>query len=194
MKRLAMATLLLMCSACIQLGSDPLPMRHYLLQPNAGAQQLSLDSAVEFTLDPLRFPAYLDRLQLTSHNDQHQVLIAPQDRWSEPLEESITRVVNENLARHLLDGRTQAQSDRSTDSQKVQLALTINSFDGILGQNIDVDIRWTITRAGDSEQIQHGHFIDKASIGSSHAELVRGLNAALDRFSYALAQAVARSL
>lgn len=194
MKRFLSVALLLMCTACIRLGSDPLPMRHYLLQPNAEAKPLALDRAVIFSLEPPRLPAYLDRLQLTTHDDRNQVLLAPQDRWSEPLEESIPRVLNENLSRYLLDGRTESARGQGAEERKVLIALTINSFDGILGQRTAVDIRWTITASGSPLPVRHGHFIDNAPIGNSAADLVHGLNSALDRFSFALASAVSEGL
>ena len=193
MTKTLMVSLLLLCSACIQLGSDPLPMRHYLLQPNAEAKPVPLKSAVEITLGQLQFPAYLDRLQVTTHDDQHQVHIASLDRWSEPLEESFTRVLTENLARHLQDGREESPGQQGHEKEHFLVKLLINSFDGILGQQTSVDIRWSIVRVGMKELVQQGHFVEKMPIGNNYVELVQGLNNALNNFSQTLALRVAES-
>ena len=101
--------LLLLCSSCVQFGGDPQPMRYYLLQPNEAAEPLPSQVASSISLDPIRIPAYLDRPQLTTHNTEHQVIIAALDRWAEPLEDNFTRVLKENLARHLPTARIGSQ-------------------------------------------------------------------------------------
>jgi uncharacterized lipoprotein YmbA len=185
---LSVILLLLLCSSCVQLGSDSQPLRYYLLQPNAVAQKLPRQTNINVTLQTIHVPAYLDRLQLTSYNQRQQVIIASLDRWAEPLDENLNRVLKENLSRHLQGGRITSQTKQETAAETLKLQLTINSFDGILGEHVSVDIRWMIIRNGVSEQIKQGRFTDNTPIGNSYAELVQGLNRALDNFSYKLAE------
>lgn len=188
MKYFLMMLLLFLGSSCVQLGSDPQPLRYYLLQPNAAAQQLSFQPAAGISLQPIRMPAYLDRPQLTTLNQKNQVIIAALDRWAEPLEDNFSRILKENLSRHLLTTGSAAQLWQTNSSDTLLVKLTINSFDGILGQHTAVDIRWTITKTNSPKQIHQGRFVDKTPIGGSYSELVQGLNRALDKFSYKLAQ------
>ncbi len=191
MKQFLSVILLLLCSSCVQLGSDSQPLRYYLLQPNAKAQQLSRHADIDVTLQTIHVPAYLDRLQLTTYNQQQQVIIASLDRWAEPLDENLNRVLKENLSRHLQGGRITSQKKHEAAAENLKLQLTINSFDGILGGHVSVDIRWMIARNGMSEQIKQGRFTDNTPIGDSYSELVQGLNRALDKFSYKLAEELA---
>ena len=193
MKHVLSVILLLCCSSCVQLGSDPQPLRYYLLQPNEAAQQLPPQANSGVTLEATRIPAYLDRPQLTTYNKQHQVIIAALDRWAEPLEENFNRILKENLSRHLQGVRVTTQARQTTNSDNLRVKLTINSFDGILGGHTSVDIRWMISKDALSEQIKQGRFTDNTPIGGSYSELVQGLNRALDNFSYVLAQELAKS-
>jgi uncharacterized lipoprotein YmbA len=165
-------------------------MRHYLLQPNAAAEQIPLEGGVVVTLESLRLPAYLDRLQLTTYDNQNQVLVAKLDRWSEPLQEGFTRVLSENLLRHLEDGEGRSQSIQEVDKERFLVKLKINSFDGMLGQQTTVDIRWTIIKVGIDGQVLQGHFVETTPIGSSYPDLVKGLNLALNNLSYKIAREI----
>jgi uncharacterized lipoprotein YmbA len=192
MKKLLTVTLLLFCSSCIQLGGDSPPLRYYLLQPNEAAQPLPRQSTAGVTLEPISFPAYLDRPQLTTRNEEHQVIIAPFERWAEPLEENFSRILQENLSRHLRETRIGSLLRHANDGKNRLVKISINSFDGRIGQQIAVDIRFTITASDSQEPIQQGRFIDNAPVGDGYPELVRTLNSALDNFSYTLAQALAK--
>ena len=188
MKNFLLLVLLLLTSSCVQLGSDPQPLRYYLLQPNPAAQPLSFPPATGISLEPIRMPAYLDRPQLTTLNQNNQVIIAPLDRWAEPLEDNFSRILKENLSRHLLAPGGAAQLWQTNSHANLLVKLTINSFDGILGKQTTVDIRWTIAKTGTPKWSLQGRFVDKTPIGHSYTELVQGLNRALDKFSYKLAQ------
>jgi len=190
MKRLTVM-LLLFCSSCVQLGGDSQPLSYYLLQPNEAAQPVNMSSASNVVLEPVQLPTYLDRPQLTTHNNQHQVIVAPLDRWAEPLEENINRVLRENLSRHLQETRVDS-AIRTSSSNNLIVNLTVNRFDGILDQQIKVDIRWTLTAGKAPEPLQQGRFKVETPIGAGYSELVRELNSALDSFSYELAQELAR--
>ena len=192
MKQL-IASLLLLCSACVQLGSDPQPMRYYLLQPNAAAQPVTTPQAVTISLQPIRMPAYLDRPQLTSRNQHRQVIIAPLDRWAEPLQDNFSRVLAENLSRHLVNATVSSERWPTASDAAHSVTMTINSFDGILGEQSRVDIRWQISSADASKPAQHGHFTQTTPIGNSYMELVTALNNALDQFARQLAQSVSKN-
>jgi len=193
MKHFLTSTLLLLCCSCVQLGSDPQPMRYYLLQPNAQAEALSIDPEVNLTLEPIQFPTYLDQPQLTTHNDQQQVIIATLDRWAEPLPENVTRVLRENLSRHLQVAKT-SQVTLKPDNQELSIKLTINNFDGILGQKLNVDIRWAIIATDRSKKLSQGRFTDDTPLGKKYSDLVIGLNGALNRISQKLAMEVTKLL
>lgn len=186
--------LLLICGACIQLGGEPQPARYYLLSPQ---QQPSFDfdvQGVKLTLGPISFPPYLDRPQLVSRNSRHEILVAESDRWAEPLPDNLLRVLKENLSRNL-DGISISDYPwQPTDGRGLALQLTINQFDGVIGQNTLVDIRWLLLNSNNGQELDRGHFVSRLLIGNSHKQLVAGLNESLNQLSHQLSQAVAEQV
>ncbi len=191
MKMLLSVLLLLLCSSCVQLGGDTQPLRYYLLQPNEAAQPVALQSDAAVLIEPIRLPAYLDRPQLTTHNNQNQVIIAPLDRWAEPLEENFSRILHENLSRHLQPSRVDS-SLNAAGNNNLTLSLIVNSFDGIIDKQISVDIRWKITAEKPVKEVRQGRFTLDTPVGTGYAQLVKGLNEALNDFSFKLAQELAK--
>lgn len=190
MRMLATSLMLLLCCSCIQLGGKPESSRYYLLAPLQEVQP-ARTSLKTLVIVPVSFPSYLDRPQLVSHNSQFQVQIAEFDRWAEPLQENLTRVIQENLQLRFPELEIDRSPWQPGPAQSATLKLVINRFDGVLGKSTEVDIRWILTAADCTTPLQ-GHFSSIIPIGDSYAELVKGLNRALDELSTQLFAALAK--
>lgn len=185
--------LLLIGSACIQIGSDPQPTRYYLLEPVvAVAENLPVKSAqpLILALGPIDFPPYLDRPELVTYDQQRVISVAGQDRWAEPLSDNLTRTLKENLTRQFPDIIILSVPWETNGKDQLAAKLTINRFDGTLGQSTEVDIRWQLSAPPDRKLVRHGHFTAQLPIGNSRRDLVQGLNSALAQFSLTLGEAI----
>ncbi|OEU73035.1 MAG: hypothetical protein BA864_09980 [Desulfuromonadales bacterium C00003093] len=182
---------LLFLNACIQLGSEPQPLRHYLLQPMTETRNYLPEQNLNLTLEPMEFPSYLDRPQLVTVNQQKQVVIANVDRWAEPLQENLTRILKENLTRQFSNIEVATFPGKAPVAEHLQLKLTINHFDGILGKNSHVDIRWELIRSATTEIMTQGHFVSQKPLDSSYLDLVSKLNSAITEFSLLLGETIA---
>lgn len=91
-KTTAIAIAVLWLTAC---ATSP-PSNYYWLTPRgeftAGSQSLSIG------VGPIEVPEYLNRRSLVHSDGNNQLRIYDQERWAEPLEDGILRVVGLNLA------------------------------------------------------------------------------------------------
>ena len=86
------AALLLTLVAC---GTTP-PAEHFRLNARESLPQVTTGPAVG--VGPVTIPPYLDRNGMVRSDGGNGIQIAHSERWAEPLDEGITRVVSLNLA------------------------------------------------------------------------------------------------
>ena len=84
--------LLYLLTAC---GTTP-PSNYYML--SADVAGIPGDSGPSLGIGPVTVPGYLQRINMVLNRDSHRLKLAEYDRWAEPLENGITRVVSLNLA------------------------------------------------------------------------------------------------
>lgn len=94
-RSLACLGMVLCLAAC---GSSP-PNQYYRLTPQANPTTTGEQPALG--VGPVSIPDYLRRSGMVYAGEGNQLLIAEQERWAEPLDEGIKRVVALNLARLL---------------------------------------------------------------------------------------------
>lgn len=181
----------LFCSACIQLGSEPQPTRYYLLEPLSEIRAAANSQRLHLELVPIEFPSYLDRPQIVSRTATNGIHIAEHDRWAEPLADSLARTIQENLRNRLPNIRISSAPWNHQSDTSYLLRLTVNRFDGILGEQADVDIRWTLIAQKNNQELSRMHFNTQLAIDENYQGLVQGLNSALAQLSDQLADALA---
>jgi uncharacterized lipoprotein YmbA len=188
MIRLFPALVLLLCSACIQLGGDPLPTQYYLLDSVATAEKTAQQSSQLLELSPIEFPNYLDRPQIVTRKRDNSILIAEHDRWAEPLAENIPRVLQENLLTLVPSIDISSAPWNDMNGQHYVLKLRIIRFDGIIDQQTEVDIRWSLYSPQQSKVLARQHFRSQTPITGGYHGLVTGLNQELAKLSKSIAE------
>ncbi len=184
--RYLVSILLLLCTACIQIGSDPHPMRYYLLESMTEAPLSISSKSLNIDLELVDFPDYIDRLQIVSHNDNNGIDFSDIERWAEPLQDNLTRTLRENLALTFPDSTITVSPWQNSTADAIKVKLVINKFLGKFNDQTQIDIRWEIDNGND--QTLRGHFIDQQPIGNSYRDLVVGLNNGINRLSRELAK------
>ena len=183
--RYLLSMLLLLCTSCIQIGSDPQPMHYYLLEGMSEIPNIYSSNELNINLELINFPEYLDRLQIVTRNDKDGIDFSDSERWAEPLQDNLTRILRENLALMLPGADITVSPWENSSSGAVKVKLVVNKLLGKLGDRTQVDIRWTI--GNDSDQTKQGHFIDQQPIDNSYQDLVVGLNNGINNLSQELA-------
>lgn len=183
MIRLFSLLFLLICSACIQLGSEPHPTRYYLLEPVADISTNASEQPLQLELSPIEFPSYLDRPQIVSRTADNGILVAEYDRWAEPLSDNLTRTLQENLRNQRPSLRISSAPWNNHNGPEYLLRITVNRFDGILGQQTDADIRWTLIDYKNGQELARRHFQRQVKIESDYQGLIDGLSRTLAELS-----------
>lgn len=106
MLRLAALTVAVAClsnAGCSLLAPRADPSRYFTLAASPAAQPSAGDTARRLTygLGPITLPAYLDRNAVATRVSPTEIKYSLVDRWAEPLQASVTRVLLENMTARL---------------------------------------------------------------------------------------------
>ncbi|UCG71756.1 MAG: membrane integrity-associated transporter subunit PqiC [Chromatiales bacterium] len=97
-KRSLWILMVLLAAGC---GSSP-PVDYYRLQPISGSATADPADAKVLGIGPLQVPGYLDRPQLVTQMPGSEVRVDEFNRWAEPLDVALPRIVTANVD-YLLD-------------------------------------------------------------------------------------------
>ena len=181
--------LLLICSSCIQIGSDPKPLHYYLLEAPTNQPQIYSSKKLNISIELIKFPEYLDRLQIVTNDQKNSVILNENQRWANPLSDNILQVLRENLVLALPDSIVTIHPWEDADTPATKLKLSVDKFAGKPGETANVAIRWNIIDA-EGESL-YGTFSEQQPVAENFSDLVAGLNDSLNRFSQSIAKQLA---
>ena len=188
------ASLALSLAGCGSFSARPDPSRFFALtslaeaetaRKSPGAENLSLG------VGPVRLPGYLDREGLVTRISQNRFAVAENDRWIEPLEENVVRVLTQNLAALLRPERIVRYPWQISQSPAYQVEIDLLRFEPDTGQEVQLRARWAVID-GKSKQTQvakESQFARQAKAKSSEAA-VAAMSEALGDLSREIADAV----
>jgi len=194
-KTLALLALCALAAACVLAGcagGSSARSRFYMpvaLAEPAGGGTGPGPGAARVGIGPLRLADYLDRPQIVTRGGGVQVNLAEFERWAEPLEDSVTRVVAQNVS-HLLDGRPLEVFPWSSAAGPAwRVRGEILRLDGELGGDAVLEAWFSVAgadgRGGDSRNVSH-----REPAGPDYASLVLAESRLLERFSRDIAAAL----
>ena len=181
--------LLLFCSACIQIGTPPQPVRYFLLEETSGDVATYPEFTSTVSVEVAEFPEYLLRPQVVSRRSENRVHFSDAQRWAMPLDDNISAVVRQNLIRMLPGARVTISPWQIQQPAAYRVELLITRFSGEPGCLADIHIRWHIFHP-DGRTTQ-GRLLNRDLLGEDYEDLVSGLNHAIDLLSSALARSLA---
>ncbi len=134
---------LFVVSGCAIGGVTP-PSRFYLSAPLEAVADAA--GGPSLGLGPIRLAEYLDRPQIVTRRGAHRLALAEFDRWGEPLDESISRVLAANLGALLRTSRVQRHPWRDGRSIELKVELDVRRFDGPLRGPVELVVHWRASR------------------------------------------------
>jgi uncharacterized lipoprotein YmbA len=139
-------------------------------------------------IGPVGIPEYLNRSQIVQRTGRYQVGVAEFDKWAEPLEFSIPRVVAENLSA-LLSTEDIQMYPWESESPEFRIRIDIVRFDSASDGNVELTARWGLLRGTDERKIVWQKFSDKKPIpGQGYEGLVSAMSHTLYDMSYEIAR------
>ena len=174
---------LLLLAAC---GTSA-PTRFYLLNPMAEAgpeSRVTGDKGISIALAPVELPGHLNRPQIVTRQNGHQVRVDEFNRWAEPLETHVTSILAENLSLLLGTEEVVISSRYKQTSVDYHLSVIFIRFDGWPGKEAALDCRWYLGTGNDQTDVHPERFSATRPLeGSDYADLVSALSLMLGDLS-----------
>ena len=155
MKHIVCLFFILILNGCITAPDTPTPRFYRLqavdnIQVSAGSK---LTSNVIIGVGPVGIPEYQNRPQIVTQNENKMLTIAQFDRWGEPLDLALARLVSDNLT-VLLEGVTiKIYPWNLAIPVKYQLVLDLVKLESQLDKDLFFAAQWSIIDAQANKMI-----------------------------------------
>lgn len=165
--------------------------RHNTLVPLAQTAPPGVISERSLGVGPVRLPPYLRPASLVRRTSAYRVAYSDVDVWADPLEESVTEVVAENLARLTGAHRVGRHPWRPSDAPERQLVLDIRAFELAQDGQAELAVRWEL-RDAHGALLEAGEAAQRQPANGQTRDLAEALSRALLALSRDLAAVVTR--
>lgn len=171
------------------------PTKFYVMNALAGSETFApavmARTGIAVGVGPVRIPEYLDRLQIVTRSTMSSLQLAEFERWAEPLDKSIPRILAENLSALLGSDQVAIHPWPSALQVDYQVIVEVNRLDGTLGQAALLDARWTLLAdKGKRIVVRKNSTISEPMGGSSYEGLVMAQSRALAQLAKEIATAL----
>jgi uncharacterized lipoprotein YmbA len=185
---LGLCSLVVAMTACA--GSSA-PAKLYVLTLAPEARVAPLESAVPggpaLGLGPVRLPGLLDQPQIVTRRGADEINRAEFDRWAEPLADSVPRILAENLAALRKTERVALFAWDPAPSVQRQVVVDVMRFDGALGGDVVLDVRWRVFAADGEELAANRSVLTQPTGGAGYPAVVDAMSRALAALSREIA-------
>ncbi len=115
------------------------------LQSEASNEKMAIaDTDLTIGVGPVKIPEYLDRSQMATRSTPSSLQFAEFDKWAEPLEKNLTRVLAENLAILLSTDRVGVYPWTNNAQVQYQVTVDITQFERMPEGKVILAARWNI--------------------------------------------------
>jgi hypothetical protein len=192
-RRLLVALIgLLALSAC---GASK-PSQFYVLNAlspsELSRETISVGSGLAIGLAPVNMPEYLDRPEIISRGGGNQLELGQFDRWAEPLNRNIERVVARNLSVLLDTDRVFVLPARRPLDLRYRVVIDVLRFNLVKKGETLLEVRWAVLDGETRRELliatsAHGHAVAVQNYDS----VVSSMNENLAELSREIATAIA---
>ena len=174
---------LISLTACMNLGTSK-STRFYLLESMGDAEGIPTGSVetsqLSIGVGPVTIPSYLDRPQIVTRIDGHELLINDFHHWAEPLKASITRVMAENLALSTGARNVIPHPGHHTVPIDIKTIIDVLRFDADAEGQVTLSAGWRIVDPeGHHQLVEKRSTITSPSNGTDAADVAEAMSSAL---------------
>lgn len=112
---------------------------------NASKPSPALLTPIQLGLGPIRFPEYLDRLEVVTRIDDNRVAISETDRWAAPLGSAFARVLAQDLSARVPDSHVALYPWYHDHEPDFQIVVDVQRFDVTIRGLANLQASWTIS-------------------------------------------------
>ncbi len=148
------------------------------------------ESSVHFGLGPITMPDYLLRTEVVTRREGTRIVPSATERWSEPFDRAVERVLGIDLERKLGVGRIAHYPWYRTDRPDVQIQVAFARCEREEGGKIVVAARWTLRDLREGGQtIERESRIEREAASEDGSSTALALSQALADLATEVAQA-----
>jgi uncharacterized lipoprotein YmbA len=181
-------------AACVHVGQQQKdPWGLFTLSPlpeskQDGAMRSPQSVQRAISVGPIHLPAYLDQDQLVTRISQNRLTLSENDRWAEPLEDNIARVVAQDLSMLLQTDEVNVDPWPVRQRPAYQVEIEVLSFETDTAGTAHLVGRWSLRDVARRQTLAEKETRLTASGGGTSTEQsVASLSKALGDFSLAIA-------
>ncbi len=162
----------------------------YQLEETVNSALIGVEKGPVIGLGPVHLPEYINRPQIVTRNSKHSLNVSEFNRWIEPINDSISRLLVINLSNNLNSNRVYGvlKYDRQYPLD-LRVAIDIGRFDGQLGKNVFLESRWSLFDKNDRPLLTRISLIKSPVNGEDYEALVSAMNKALQQLGKEISQA-----
>ena|SRR5882724_2763668 len=171
------------------------PSRFYILSSLSPAETIAATAAAQgpvIGVGPITLPKYLDRPQIVTRAGYNQLALAEFDRWVEPLQDNVARVLAENLVRLIPTDQVLLHAWPRSATLDYQVTVEVLQFDGWLGGESRLLALWNILDGAELPLLSQRASLNTPVGGREYEAMVVAMNQLLEWLSRDLAFAIQR--
>jgi hypothetical protein len=187
MKRLGFKYFLLVslclfnCTGCLSIPNSPSP-KFYTLQLSgkaAESKKYDLPANLIVGVGPVQIPEYHNRPQIVTADNNGMLTFAQFQRWGEPLDSGMERLILENLSLMLPQADFQIFPCNFSIPLDYQVIVNVVQLESQLGKEVSLSTQWTIIDVKTQKMlITKKSQIRQPATGRSYQGIVRSLSQA----------------
>jgi uncharacterized lipoprotein YmbA len=168
------------------------PARFYLLgsiQPKESGTEVNGGTSV--AVGPIMLPEYLNRPQIVSQTGENMLEIAEFDRWAGPLEDSLTRILAQNISIILSPDGIAAHPWNKGPTGDLRVTVAIQRFERGVDGRVVLVAQWSVTDPKDPNGLaMTTSSYEKQPVDTGYAAMVAAQTRALADLSRDIARAI----
>ena len=174
-------------SAC---GGKSATSQFYVLSP-LPQPGLSAGEGMTIGVFPVSMPDYLDRPQIVTRVSENELKLDEFSRWAEPLKDSFTRALVQNLSTILNTAKVIKTTQSTGSLMSLQVAVEVVQFDGTLGGDVVLIAKWGLFDAdGKKLLLGKGSSFKEPTGAPTYEALVAAESKAVAALSREIAEAI----
>jgi uncharacterized lipoprotein YmbA len=171
------------------------PSRFYILNTLSPSETVPATAAAQgpvIGVGPITVPKYLERPQIVARASRHQLTLGEFDRWAEPLQDNVSRVLAENLALLIPTDHILLQTWPRSAALDYQVKVEVLHFDGWLGGESMLLALWSILDGAERPLMSQRTSLNAPASGQEYEAMVLAMNQLLEALSRDIAAAIQR--
>jgi hypothetical protein len=128
-------------------------------------------------LGPVTVPTYLERPEIVRRASEHELAPARPDRWAEPLDRAVLRVLAQDLAQ-VTGRRVVAYPWKTTLAAWCVVAVDVTRFEAVEGKRVELVADVDVTRAANAATVRRREQITVALTADDGAAIAKAMSEA----------------